>query len=38
MSYKVAIVGAGPAGCMVASNLNKNFEITKVCIIFANEN
>lgn len=28
MSYKVAIVGAGPAGCMVASNLNKNFEIT----------
>lgn len=25
---KVAIVGAGPAGCMAACNLNKHFEIT----------
>ena len=28
MSKKVAIVGAGPAGCMTACSLNKNFEIT----------
>ena len=25
---KIAIVGAGPSGCMAACNLNKNFEIT----------
>lgn len=28
MSLKIAIVGAGPAGCMVACTLNKDFEIT----------
>lgn len=28
MFLKVAIVGSGPAGCMVACNLNKDFEIT----------
>lgn len=26
--FKIAVVGAGPAGCMVACNLNKDFEIT----------
>ena len=25
---KIAVVGAGPAGCMVACNLNKDFDIT----------
>ncbi|MBR2525554.1 aminoacetone oxidase family FAD-binding enzyme [bacterium] len=28
MSLKIAVVGAGPAGCMAACNLNKDFEIT----------
>ena len=28
MSITIAIIGAGPAGCMTACNLSKNFEIT----------